>query len=492
VRNSLTVTRIAVAACVVFTVGNAHARRPPKGPVGWEARLGWSGHRAPKKGAPVVLLVHGLAASSKHWKAPHTSWSLRNIYFDPKKEPKDKTLSLSPPAPRRNFFDFFVAEGMSVYTWNQAPCIAASSLPGAACRESDTFDKAYESARWALRKILDETDGPIALVGHSRGGLVIRRLLKEYGTSGRIRWVVTLHSPHHGTSIAGRPAKLESEVDALISLAPKELAEPVLAAKAFFMGSLGVAGGRELAATGKGSIIPGLAAGEKAIPGVQYVSFGGTSPIVLRVYVLGEERLAFPEIDLFDELKPGGDALVTDASAHFFFPSLHFSRALHHGEVLWNRAVMEQVRDVIRNRYAGGRLVNARTGLCLTAVGSNVELARCSSRSEQRWHLRSDGTSLGLENEKAKECVVAGPALKSHAQVVIRTCDPVAQVKAPTPRGARALLVALKALAWQIVGTGERQLELHQAGMCLAAEGRRKVRLHPCDGSQAQRWTWKP
>lgn len=489
--------QIGVAVCIFLSFGQAHGDAPPRGPAGWEAKYGWVGHSAGKRDAPVVLFVHGLAASSKHWRAPHTAWSMQKIYFDPKREPKDKKLSLSPPAPRRNFFDDFVGEGFSVYTWNQAPCIAASSLPSSSCRESDTFDNAYESARWALRKVLDETRGPIALVGHSRGGLVIRRLLKEYGASGRVRWVVTLHSPHHGTSIAGKPAKLESEIDALIALAPRELSEPILAAKAFFMGNLGLAGGRELAATGKGSIVPGLARGEKKLPGVQYVSFGGTSPIVLRAYVLGEERLAFPTSPFFDELKLGGDALVTDVSAHFHFPTLHFSRDLHHGEVLWNREVMDQVRDILRDRYAGGRLVHAKTGLCLSAGkgrGSNVELAPCSRRPRQRWKLVSNGgTSLALVNEAHAECMTTARAPGAPGHAVMGSCDPMEQAKVSTTAGAQELLSELGALTWQIAGTKGRWFALRQGGRCLGVGGRRSgASLSRCTGTREQSWRWNP
>lgn len=42
---------------------------------------------------------------------------------------------------------------------------------------------------------------PVALVGHSMGGLVIRACLRDRGAEGVSR-VVTLGSPHHGTSLA--------------------------------------------------------------------------------------------------------------------------------------------------------------------------------------------------------------------------------------------------------------------------------------------------
>jgi len=49
------------------------------------------------------------------------------------------------------------------------------------------------------------------------------------------------------------------------------------------------------------------------------------------------------------ELQSGkGDLMVTDASAHMPWPAQHITHPLHHGEVLWDQATMQQVTAFIR------------------------------------------------------------------------------------------------------------------------------------------------
>jgi triacylglycerol lipase len=44
--------------------------------------------------------------------------------------------------------------------------------------------------------------GRLHIVGHSKGGLVARRYVQEYGGNKRVKSVITLGTPHHGTATA--------------------------------------------------------------------------------------------------------------------------------------------------------------------------------------------------------------------------------------------------------------------------------------------------
>ena len=98
-----------------------------------------------------------------------------------------------------------------------------------------------------LRKVLDETTGPIAIVAHSRGGLIGRRLLKEFGDAGgRIKYFVTLHTPHRGSSLSSRAAAMNDVSAALIKALPKEVSGIIGDARDGVIDMAGTAGAEEL------------------------------------------------------------------------------------------------------------------------------------------------------------------------------------------------------------------------------------------------------
>jgi len=69
--------------------------------------------------------------------------------------------------------------------------------------------------RRGLRERLDAVDGPVDVVAHSMGGVLLRLVLADdEALRGRIRSVVTLGSPHRGTA-AARGIPLLPEVQAL-------------------------------------------------------------------------------------------------------------------------------------------------------------------------------------------------------------------------------------------------------------------------------------
>ena len=343
------------------------------GPNGWTARHGWKAKYQTDLTKPVVLLIHGLVSTQQSWTDPREQWNIKKIAYDPKSEPGLQDVhpthpfhyAWSPGAPGHNFWDALGSE-LNIATWNQTPCIAAATrIPSNTCLDSDTFEAAYPTAVWALQKLLAETRGPVTIVAHSRGGLIARRLLKEYGDAGgRIRQLITIHSPNSGTSLATKPDNAYANLTAgLEKMIPeKELRNNVAEFTSEIQNGLlnivGLSGGRELGA----NMVPKqVAAGEKALPGVSYITFGGTSPTLLRLHIhtytftkhppfFTKTRGSIPFIELkaFNEMTMGkGDTLVTDDSAKLpWLGAQHFSNPLHHGEVLWTASVINHVKNL--------------------------------------------------------------------------------------------------------------------------------------------------
>lgn len=362
------------------------------GPGLWFTMNGGRFHAAADPSRPAILLVHALHQSAHSWTKPSASPKGSRWYYGHDQRPesirvertypntgifkvgRSERLDIDP----LNWFDFLVEQGFTVATWSQ---------PG------KTFADAYPSAEAAFEQLLTQTAAlnpssppPVALIGHSRGGLIIRKLLKEKGSRDRVRWMITLHSPHHGSELAARPEHACATMLGFFSGGSIE--KQMLRAaglddefRAFCRGMnefLVDAESRELAPGS--ALLRGLAQGEAALPGVRYHTFGGTRPTYIRYYAWPlSASSALPQYKveglkpkqyfiweakpveialispLFDEassvapeLRPGkGDGLVTDQSARLPFSTSHVTTDLNHAEVLWDRSLQRQVAAIL-------------------------------------------------------------------------------------------------------------------------------------------------
>jgi len=361
---------------------------------------------------PAILLVHGLHQDGRTWTAPSST----EYAYDYKNHPGKKRIGDTHAAlnagvykvgksewlygdegnraawdKANNWFDFLVKQGFTVATWSQDQLRMAHAMPSA--REAfDTF-----LAQTAARS--PASPPPVALIAHSRGGLVIRQLLKEKGSKGRVKWVVTLHSPHEGSELGRTPGKLAAEiVDLIDCCAPPIITAPLkpqlkaLAVEAMrpmtklFMDD-------ETRELSPGSpLIRNLAEGEKKLDDVTYYTFGGKNPTVYRLYVwLFDAMSSVPQYknleqyfvwravpneiggvspildkirDFAPEVVPGkGDALVSNASARLPW-SIHTSTDLNHAELLWNKPLMSKVAGLIGGPVAArlGPASTVKTG----------------------------------------------------------------------------------------------------------------------------------
>ncbi len=230
---------------------------------------------------------------------------------------------------------------------------------------------------------------PIALVGHSRGGLVIHKLLRDQGNlGGRIRRVITIHSPHHGSQMAKAPERLAEDAAELFAKAelPPEVKHPLKELALQIVSPLNRMiddGSKELAP--ESPLITGLLSGDAPVEGVQYFTFGGTTPTLVRLYTWlftpmssvpqyknleqyfdwqakpAEVGLVSPLLDRITafapEIKAGqGDSLVTDLSARLPY-SVHETDQLNHAEVLWDRTLQQKVARILSGALPAIRVV---------------------------------------------------------------------------------------------------------------------------------------
>jgi pimeloyl-ACP methyl ester carboxylesterase len=287
-----------------------------------------------------------------------------------------------------NWFDYLASLGFTVAAWSQ---------PGLA------FGDAIPSALLAFDSLLSQTAArhpgappPVALLGHSRGGLVIRQMLKDRRQSpdvNRVKWVITLHTPHHGSELGQWPGRLSAETtDLMDCCAPPSITAPLksqlrsLVTEAMRPMSKLLVDFESRELTPDSPLLRGLADGETKVPGTAYYTFGGTNPDFFHVYVwLFEASSAVPQYKdlsqyfvwraspvepgqispVFEKVRPFvrevkagvGDGLVTDESAHLPW-STHFTDRLNHAEVLWDRSLQARVAlliDPSMGRGAGVR-----------------------------------------------------------------------------------------------------------------------------------------
>jgi triacylglycerol lipase len=158
-----------------------------------------------------------------------------------------------------------------------------------------------ESRAAALQQQLDAVPGPLILLAHSQGGLDARWLVSKLGYAGRVRAVVTIATPHHGSPVA----------DLALGLVPG----PVQSAVDAIVGVLGwsLEGAREVTVQNMEQVFnPGV----PDMPGVAYWSYSGhAAPLGIGAGWLHAPLLAtwtFLEADA-----GANDGMVPEASAHW-------------------------------------------------------------------------------------------------------------------------------------------------------------------------------
>jgi hypothetical protein len=358
---------------------------------------------------PLVILLHGLSGTSGDMTSPLTARP--GTAYDRTANPggyMDRGFAPTPPLlPADSFFldpaptsltswqDALVTSGLSTVVYSQrGPLIANDAAQLTALALAIDAHPQLMGLR-------------VAIVAHSRGGLVARAFLRSAagdprltGFMSRTSTLVTLHSPHLGSGIASIP----TTVDGLLAVVQASIAALGAPPPAFLAALRGMVMDPVVAELAIGTPTASIAPGEP-VAGVTYHTFGGTSLVFSRLWAtmytpdsylpwpvpwpmfhwgvapvpigapldaasFGPLALAlapFPPVTQLiaaltalvgstPELTPGfGDLLVTDARARLPFAVSHTTNALNHAEALWDPTLQSQVATILlRLRTAPG------------------------------------------------------------------------------------------------------------------------------------------
>jgi pimeloyl-ACP methyl ester carboxylesterase len=284
-------------------------------------RLYYGGER----GRPLILFIHGMGMDAGIWSKPAEARVLGGLY------PLGVLFNNACDGMITSFADL-KERGYPVLAWSQS-------------RPAGPVEAAVEELSALVDEYKDHSSEGIILIGHSRGGLVARKYLE--GESAGIRGIMTLASPHRGTSLArlaGYAAPAAALLDRVLENYTKKDLSVALQRVCRFLGSRGL---KEL--------LPGSPFLEALSPvkrtGVRYFSAGGTDPDMFRIRSFSLSEFAakiVPSKLLPDELRRGlGDGLVAAASAVMPQAEEHRDFAVHHVSILFDREVRDYVADSV-------------------------------------------------------------------------------------------------------------------------------------------------
>jgi pimeloyl-ACP methyl ester carboxylesterase len=288
--------------------------------------------RAGNKNLPACIFIHGLGMNSFTW----TSLA------------EAKLMGGSVPVAAllkghdfsKTLYHDMMEEGCPVVAWSQRRPVGPAAE---AVRElKEVMERAGRISR-----------AGVVLIGHSRGGLIARALLGMPGAgAARVRALVTLCSPHRGSSLAKWAAYLNPLASRLYPYVREKdygkFSQTVKSILAFLM-SQGVA-----------ELLPGSpfisSLNEGVCQGIFCLSCGGTSPLVYDlpgVSVLPQSLVrVFPEKRIPPELRKGeGDGLVSVQSAVLPGAAEHVNFRANHVTVLVDPHARAAVRRRLRRLF---------------------------------------------------------------------------------------------------------------------------------------------
>ncbi|HDK80960.1 MAG TPA: alpha/beta hydrolase [Nitrospirae bacterium] len=305
---------------------------------------------------PVGIFIHGLGVDRDIWIDPmNTRIFAKNVPL--------KIFAASKPGPTcqyarkisigtiperiNNLWAALRDDGFSIICWSQGRpagpiSVAAEELGKVVSRAKRIFP-----------------GKPIALIGHSRGGLVARKFMERKRAG--IKALITISTPHAGSSIALLGKYLKPFSAVLKNVLPKEAHGTVSRAI------------KNVADLLKGSALKELLPDsvffenlrDSFQKGVSYLSFGGTEPRFFTVYMckrtgrglhprpllsIPDSLLKItPSFLITDEITPGkGDGLVSAKSSLMPWSSEHHNIRANHVSIMWDRKVIKSTLGVMK------------------------------------------------------------------------------------------------------------------------------------------------
>ncbi len=305
---------------------------------------------------PVALFIHGLGVDKNFWVDPLGTRILAGnvpmkTFAARRQRPcliqKRPRLSFGKmPEKINNIWTVLKDHGFSLVCWSQRRPVGPISP---AVEELD------EIVRLTTRLFPGQS---LALIAHSRGGLIARKFMEEERTG--IKALITLASPHAGSSLSRIGQYVAPLLPLLKKMLPKETHGTVSRVI------------RNIDDLVRGKALKELLPGadflrnlkDRRLKGVRYVSFGGKKTRLLTLYRWKrQDNRMHPEPLLFipdsvirfipdsicpDELMPGkGDFMVTAESSVLPWAERHYNLNANHISITWNRKAIKVILEAL-------------------------------------------------------------------------------------------------------------------------------------------------
>ena len=330
---------------------------------------------------PLVLLLHGTAGNKSDMTAPGNGQATggHNFNFDYNAPMQpDRDLGWSTQSIIWGICGYELDPLKQVTSWRQALQSAGYRTASySQIDQSGLLARPVQELGKVMSYLRSAYPGTrVVLMGHSRGGLLIRKFLKQNAGNrslvGAVAGVISLHSPHQGTSLA-------NVVVAINTWLEENEAQNGTSASVFagLRSQVNSPAFQEMAVNSL--FLNDLQTGETALPGVVYKTFGGTSVKLARllnwVYsaissvpqwhwppfhhiIYESESWVFsPLISCMSPVTIGGftiqevsqgfgDVLTADERTRLPFAT-HRTNPINHAEALWDPGLQQQVLGVL-------------------------------------------------------------------------------------------------------------------------------------------------
>lgn len=305
---------------------------------------------------PVIIFIHGLGVDKGFWTDPGNSkvlgGSILMKSFAAQKprprsiEPERKlTVGILPERPENLWIDA-VNKDFNAICWSQK-------------RPAGPISAAVTELGYILEYAKELFPGrPVAIAGHSRGGLVARKLMEKKVPE--IKALITVATPHNGSSLSRLGKYLAPLAPAIKKLLPKA-SHPT--ASEVIRRTHDLLDGNALK-----ELLPGSdffrTLKDRPRKDIRYLSFGGTVTKLITVFKWDKEGEKFypdplltipdsllkalPSVIVPDEITPGkGDFMVTAASAVMPWAEEHYDIPANHISIAWHKKMKLQAFKVL-------------------------------------------------------------------------------------------------------------------------------------------------
>ncbi len=274
---------------------------------------------------PLTIYIHGMGMNVKAWSEPSEARILGGKY--------PLSILLGGQGELETTFVDLKRLGFHVLSWTQSRPVGPIQI---AVNELKEFIKKYH--KYSANGII--------LIGHSRGGLIARKYLLE--STMPLKGLITLATPHHGTSTAKWAVYLSPITSMLYNLSKGFSKKEVDSALQKVLGFFCSSGLKELLPDSE--FLSNLK--DKKREGTVYISIGGTNPDLLRAVSISLPKLVskvIPEKILPEEMREDyGDGLVSAASSMLPYADEHMNFPVNHASILIDGEVREYILKKIK------------------------------------------------------------------------------------------------------------------------------------------------